>query len=365
MPGEVWTPIITGVGGLLVAAATTYYGPRFKARHDKRAQAAQVASHYSLPLLRSAFDLQSRLYNIVRQRFLQDLDGADSRRSEYAELSTLWLLGQYLGWVEILRREVQFLEFESPRGGGRLQDHLAQVAAALASDSRVDDPLFQISRSEQRAIGELMIVVREVADGGKRTDAMGYTEFVQKAQDASFGRWFEPFRTDLHCATGELEHRRLVWVQRRLVDLIDFLDPVYARFPDRDQRGRLPLGVSQRADDGSSIARFILRTDSPWRAFDAWQKATGGRGTLKTGPSTRRARQSLGPFACLVVRARYRDSWLELRSWVRPRLLLRWFRIAPPRVPIEGGGWRAPLARRRARSRLNDLLRRYDRPLLR
>lgn len=62
------------------------------------------------PLLWAAFDLQSRIFNIVDQFFLRAyfLHGSEEERA-YAKRSTVFVFAQYLAWMEIVRRRVQFL----------------------------------------------------------------------------------------------------------------------------------------------------------------------------------------------------------------------------------------------------------------
>jgi hypothetical protein len=71
----------------------------------------QVMSRYREPLVRAAFDLQSRIYNIVKQAFLvRYLRQGRPDEQEYACRNTVFVVAEYLGWVEILRRGVQFLD---------------------------------------------------------------------------------------------------------------------------------------------------------------------------------------------------------------------------------------------------------------
>ena len=66
--------------------------------------------------------------------------GEDESRRAYAERSTLWLFGQYLGWIEILRREVQFLDLGDITQTRELRERLLAVSNHLASDHRYSVP---------------------------------------------------------------------------------------------------------------------------------------------------------------------------------------------------------------------------------
>ncbi len=72
-----------------------------------------MAMRYRFPLLRAAFDLQTRLYNIGAMNFLgRYLGGKDSppERREYAISNTLYLIAQYLCYSEIIRRGMLLLD---------------------------------------------------------------------------------------------------------------------------------------------------------------------------------------------------------------------------------------------------------------
>src|SRR4051812_1080099 len=105
IPTELWAGV-SGAAGIVGTRVTQRF-----ARHDEKADTVQeLLGRYRDPLLSAAYDLQSRFYNIARRDFLGvyyqrgDLDALS------AENTTLWIVGQYFGWVEILRREVQFLD---------------------------------------------------------------------------------------------------------------------------------------------------------------------------------------------------------------------------------------------------------------
>jgi hypothetical protein len=106
--------VVAGAVSLLSAVYTTRLASRLEAEQHARTKAEQLdelMDRYRDPLLQASFDLQSRIYNIAEQEFLARYytNGTEATR-EYARENTLYVLAEYLGWVEILRREVRFLE---------------------------------------------------------------------------------------------------------------------------------------------------------------------------------------------------------------------------------------------------------------
>jgi hypothetical protein len=65
---------------------------------------------YQDSLLRAAQDLQTKLFNILRLHLFRNFyfDGSFSEK-EYAVENTLYVVAEYLCWVEIIRLERQFL----------------------------------------------------------------------------------------------------------------------------------------------------------------------------------------------------------------------------------------------------------------
>jgi hypothetical protein len=200
----------------------------------------EVMSRYREPLLRAAFDLQSRLYNIVKQDFLGAyLNRGSAAEQEYARRNTVFVLAEYLGWVEILRRGVQFLDLGDVERNRRLVDRLEAISRVLLSDREYPNAIFRVFRGEQRAIGELMVDVA-TSSGSSSSRCVGYAAFVAKLeQEPSFARWFAKLEDDVQqlAADPSGSDDRLVALQHALMDLIDFLDDPPTRL--LRHRGRL------------------------------------------------------------------------------------------------------------------------------
>jgi hypothetical protein len=180
MDSQVQSVIITAVVSVGTTVVATLYGPAWKDRVDanraRQRRSQELIERYSEPLAGAAFELQSRLYNIYKKSFASSKAIPD----QYRRLSTLWLFGQFLAWVEIVRRETQVIDHGDVRRTAELQRTLLDVSDILASNT-IPDRKFRLFRAEQRALGELMIVERAV-DGTIRNDSMGYAEFVRRME---------------------------------------------------------------------------------------------------------------------------------------------------------------------------------------
>lgn len=360
-----WITAIAGVTVALITGIATWGVPAWKVRREARLDTGRALRHTRDPLLRAAFDLQSRLYNIVAKDFLERYlrNGSPDER-QYAVMSTLWVIGQYMGWVEILRREVQYLDLGSRAVNRRLQLRLSDIATAFATDADRQENAFMLFRADQRALGEFMVTSRDTASGEKRPDCLGYSEFVARLHAAASHAarqapalprppivgWVERCEEDLRRAAGAPENAiRLAKVQRRLIDLVDLLDPDRVRYPEVNFRGRLPLTSSTGVRPKSRIARFLWRVE-PWPTLEQWAATERFQVDLES-PSGRSYRGPRGPtFSSPQVVVRYEDGWVTLDG-----AMLRGSKLSP----ISGA-----LRDTRGRAAVNELLAAFDRPTI-
>jgi hypothetical protein len=199
-------------------------------------QTRDLMDRYRVPLVHSAYDFQSRLFNIVAGRFLKVYLAADQ---EFAVNSTLFAVAEFLGWQEVIRREVRFLDQGGVEQNQALTAHLDAVRDSLASDA-IPNAKFRLFRHQQRAIGELM--VRANAGGDRdSSECMGFAEFSRHmaAKDDNFVRWFAQLQEDIiNLACSPASEHRLIVLQGALIDLVRLLDPDALLTP-KDQRKKL------------------------------------------------------------------------------------------------------------------------------
>lgn len=187
-------------------------------------------------MLRSAIDLQSRLYNIHRQNFLNYFYGKSQPAQEYAMNNTLFVIAEYLGWVEILRKEIQFLDLGDPKLNRKLTELLFSINHAFSSGRTKG--FFKLYNGEQRAIGEIMTFAQSSNTGSSEYGCIGYATFVKKMNDPDFSAWFVKLRNDIEIIGNKSDEdlSRLSLIHNKLIDLIDFLDPEYIVLPLKYRR---------------------------------------------------------------------------------------------------------------------------------
>jgi hypothetical protein len=205
---------------------------------DEAAVAQRVLRQYRDPLLDAANTLQSRIFNIARNGYLERwLHCGDPDEERYARDYTVYALAEYLTWVEIVRRELRFLDVGDESHNRQLMSLLQQAQLTIQATA-VAGP-FRVFRGRQRAIAELMMVPTGSPEG-PRSECMGYATFCDRLdEDEDFRAWFDRLRTDVDLLVERRQDDRLVRLQNDLIDLIDHLDPKKLRIP-AEFRQRLP-----------------------------------------------------------------------------------------------------------------------------
>lgn len=228
-------PIVTSLISVGGAIVSVLFGRR--AAFQERLHAAeQIATRFREPLLSAIFNLETRIYNIIELGFFDQFLGGDAEPAdrEYAESNTLYVFAQYFCWIEILRRESQFID---PRNDQRTADivHGIEAVRDTFTDSRtISERCFRLFRGEQRALGEVMLVaVPDTPTGAPRWECMGYASFVEALETPALERWFGRLRADIAMLTADVTGRdaRLRLIQRSLIELIDVIDPNARRVP--------------------------------------------------------------------------------------------------------------------------------------
>ena len=212
--------------GTLASTAFQIWGQKRSEDVAAKREAEAVLAKYREPLIAAAYELQGRLYNILQLGFLgKYYSRGDEAQKTYAVQNTLYVLAQYFGWSEILRREIQFLSFSDSNTTRAVADRQRDVLELFQSDDPDLGLPFFVWRGEQRAIGECMI---EREDG--RVSCVGYASFLEH-RERPVRKWLARLERDLdHIA--DQPNPRLVRLQHGLVDLIRELDPDRLRYGD-------------------------------------------------------------------------------------------------------------------------------------
>ena len=192
--------------------------PALQARRD----AKKALDTYREPLLAASYELQARLYNILQLKFVEKYisDDTGGKRTPAIE-STLYVFAQFLGWREIIRRDVQYLRFSRDRQTREIGRLLQDIGETFLSDTYGSQ--FMIWRVEQRGLGERMIVSVD-----NKMTCLGYASFIEHRP--TMQEWLGPIENDLE-NIRDGGRRRLTELQHLLLELVRQLDDKQKRYP--------------------------------------------------------------------------------------------------------------------------------------
>ncbi|HIH5600544.1 TPA: hypothetical protein ACYSHJ_004869, partial [Serratia marcescens] len=198
----------------------------FKLLEMKRLDSEFRSGIYKEPLLNAAFDLQSRVYNILNMNFFEVyyLLGSE-RQKHYAINNTVFLFSQYFAWAEAVRIDIQYIDLGSSEKTRELSLIQRYISSTLQTDRF--NPVLMVFAGEQRAIGERML---KSIDG--KVSCMGFGEYLSSEFDLH-DPLIEMLTDEMKKVSSNVfeASERLSALQHGLIDMLDFLDPDFIRYP--------------------------------------------------------------------------------------------------------------------------------------
>lgn len=259
--------VVTALGSLLgILVKDVWAANWFENRKTKRT-IEDVYRRYQLPIFLAAKELNGRLFGLAEDGSIHlpresefglerigstPARGSDAAVSDhylrYRFLSHIYRLCGFLGWVELYRRDIGTMDFETLGLSRTLETALANIQSALADgqlNQRDDWSEWRdclLFREELRAIGSRMI-----ADKDKLAilDFATFTEIVEADPTGnSSGRWFVQAAHFFEHLRLEKDFRlvRMRMLVVHLNILMELLQP--GRIPRAHVEGRAALANS-------------------------------------------------------------------------------------------------------------------------
>lgn len=222
---ELIVALVSGAVALATAAGTIVSNTRNTKAIELLKREREVFN-FREPLARSAYDLQSRLYNILKQELVPIyLVRGNQRERDYVVNNTAFLVAQYFCWTEMVRREIQFIDLGEDDKTRKLLSLQDNISVRWGTDGH--SRLFRIFAGEQRAIGEALI-----RTGARGPECMGYGVFLTTFNEGA-SLLIDALRTDIVSLGNNMNQaaERLTRLQNGLIDLLKILDPDDLRFP--------------------------------------------------------------------------------------------------------------------------------------
>ncbi len=262
-----WFLLSVVLGGILGTVLKYLFDVRL-AENFKRIQSEkQKIKKYSYPLLQAANDVELRIENIltkgVQNNWLDSKIVNDIKNNKgfledpydgvgYFYLSTIYLFARYFAWLEILKREIGYLETSIKDKKSKVFFEIIHKITnsfryvGLWDFKNVTDCV-KLYRHIQSAIGEIMI-----KKDSQDIECITFQEFIQKYKSkesdvfrfwlASLSKYFENLVELTDDKFENLDNLkdyriyRLIAIQFWVYRLINFLDPKFKKVQRRPTR---------------------------------------------------------------------------------------------------------------------------------
>lgn len=226
--------VVASIAGLVALASTAanVVNGRAIERIKAENEAARLASEdkkqvsiYSEALARAAFDLQSRFFNIIRGDFFIFYMEGSERERNYAIENTIFVIAQFLCWVELTRQGINFIQLGNERDTKSLLRKQDEIYALWGTDRWAKT--FRLFAGEQRALGEALIIGEP-----EFPTCMGYGRYLEELPRGT-NRFVDYIRDEIMELPAGLDEARdrLTAIQHLLIEIVDLLDPDQLRFP--------------------------------------------------------------------------------------------------------------------------------------
>ena len=240
-----WLLISSILGGIVGASIKLLFEVLLPSHLQQRREIIAIKRKYTTPILLAAEALRNRLHNMIRliERIQNERWLSYENKPGYYYLSTIYLVGRFFGWVEILRRTVVYLDLSTIEETGKFEKYLEAIEFGFSNPDLVLDLNTENTTKrrnwcyslELSNIGEL-IILQEGKEGEYYT--LGFGAFKSnffKSENIEFREAFDSlgfiFR-DLKAS--DVQFQRLVATYNILNTFVDYLDPHHIRTEKRE-----------------------------------------------------------------------------------------------------------------------------------
>ncbi len=276
-----WKLTATFVGGLLASPLLSKLllplVIEFQKRREIAVAARAVIQRQLDPLLKAADELQAKLRALAEEDFVEfcRMPGTELDSAELVNLcSTLYLMAQFWGRLELLRREAFHVELSRNRQGKMLQNFLRCLESKRVR---------LVDRAWQRAIGDSVILMN-----GSDFGILSFKSFVEQYETSERLRaWMRPLQEVLFETRYRRTRQRVLQYGVIMHALIDTLDPKHYT---TNYRPPYPNKLSKRTKHeliGRVFGIYLVEVRHPEKYTGALTRKNKGR-RFNSTPFTRR-----------------------------------------------------------------------------
>lgn len=263
-----WLLASSMLGGVIGASLKFLFESFLPQQLTHRREIIAVKRKYSTPILLASEELRRRLHNMITLIQLIETESGWLQSDEpngYYYVSTIYTVARFLGWQQILRREVVYLDFTTTNETKTFEAFMRAIREGFSNPDLIcDNEASAPEESEDKwiysfwlqGIGDSMIVEK-----GDNCYAMNYASFLTKIGDdknTDLREWLNALRNlfaDLK--STDLKFKRIVALHSLVNAFIDYVDPQHLR------TGNQPYHWDLLTEDEAERIRKEIRAINP------------------------------------------------------------------------------------------------------
>lgn len=133
-----WLFLSSVVGGIIGASTKFIFDVVLPQRVQRGREAIIAKRKYASPILHTAIALRDRAENIIKNIHVIEEESwfpANDNTEKYYYMSTLFVVGQFFGWVQILRQTIVFLDFTTTTETQKFEGFLTMIENGFTNPS--------------------------------------------------------------------------------------------------------------------------------------------------------------------------------------------------------------------------------------
>lgn len=234
-----WLLISSVLGGIVGASLRFLFEFLLPQQVQQRREIIAIKRKYTTPLLLAAIELRHRLENVIehiaaieREHWL-----ASESLTGYYFLSTLYVVGKFFAWLQILRRTIVYLDFTSVKETRQFENHLRAIedsftSPRLLAENTTSSPSTAgdawVFTYWMQAVGALMIVRED--DDYRALDYVEFQKNFNQAANSDFKRCIEVVAILFsELRANEPRFKRIIAAHALVNAFVDFADPKHLR----------------------------------------------------------------------------------------------------------------------------------------
>jgi len=230
-----WLVLSSIMGGFIGASAKFIFDVVLPNKLQQGREAIAIKRKYTSPILLSAQSLRDRLENIIKN--IESIEKQNWLPAEggqnYYYKSTLFVVGQFFGWVQILRRNIVYLDFAVTKETQKFERFLNLIENGFTNPALYEQAKTGLPHQSQdkwvfkyilQSLGALMVTHDE--QGHRAIDYVAFCKLYESSDGDDFRSWFSHLEEIFKgLNANDVRFKRIIAIHIVINSFVDYLDP--------------------------------------------------------------------------------------------------------------------------------------------